>query len=188
LPFKGILLIPTAGSIPSPAPLNYRVLVCSPGPNALTHSDSDDKGPAATFTFVPPAAGTGSVTITAIVYGGRDGAKVCDYFGKDIVLAEAARVTPRPSPGPTPAGATPRPTPAATATTRAPSPATPRPTPPAGTPVTTPATTPSTAAPTSTAAPSPTPAPVFMGDVVVLARHSAMRVTKIDPGEEFSAQ
>lgn len=191
-PFRGILLIPTAGTIPSPVPLSYRVLVCTAN-NALTHSDADDKGPAVSFTFVPPAAGTGSVTITAIVYGSRDGAKVCDYFGKEIVLTEAPRPTPRPTPGPTTVPGTPRPSPAPTpTTTRAPSPATPpttpttpRPTPTGVGPTTAPTPAPS---PPPSPAPSPTPAPVFMGDVVVLARHGAMRVTKIDPGDEFSAQ
>jgi hypothetical protein len=192
IPFRGILVTASKGTIAVPGGGLYQRLGCTAPISAVTHTDTTDKGAALTLTFTPPAAGSGTVTITSIIYGSRTGSpRVCDYFGKDFTLTEAGAVTPKPTTTappvtPKPVAVTPKP---ATAPPVTPKPATAPPvTPKPVGPTSAPPTTPSTA-PTTTAGPATTTAtPVFMGDIVVLPRHSTLRVTKIDPGDEFSAQ
>lgn len=193
VPFRGIVVTASKGTINVPAGGAYQRLGCTAPISGITHTDTSDKGAAVTISFTPPAVGGGTVTITAIVYGSRSATnpRVCDYFGKDFTLTENGAVTTTPKPTtvtPKPTTVTPKPTTAPPVTPKpAPAPpVTPKPPGPTVAPTTPPSTAPSTASPTSP--PTTTATPVFMGDIVVLPRHSAMRVTKIDPGDEFSAQ
>eukprot|EP00937_MAST-01D_sp_MAST-1D-sp2_P001009 g1009.t1 len=91
------------GKFVTPAEPDYPFRADSPlCPGSLLHADADRKPYSAHFTFKAPPAGTGRITLRALIKRGWANTGYFYWPQKDLVLAEASLARPQPVPVPLP--------------------------------------------------------------------------------------